>query len=81
MGPRQIGDVNVVPEARPIGRWVIRAMDLHFRPAAKRRIQRERNQMSFRIVIFTEVAIRIRAGCIEVPQRQIPEAMCLMKPV
>src|SRR5271163_5333523 len=71
--------MNVVAHAGAIGRWVVRSEDGCMRRASKGHLQNPRDEMSFRLMCLALVRIR-RAGCIEVSQRSVAQAVDLMEP-
>ena len=67
VGVGQVGHVDVIAKARPIRRRIVLAEDVE-RGAAQRRLERARDHVDFRCVVFTELAVRVRAGGVEVAQ-------------
>ena len=65
---RQIRHVNVIAQARAVGRRVVVAEHLQA-ASARRRVDRARDDVDFRRVIFADLAVRIGARGVEVPQR------------
>ena len=64
----QIIDMNVVANASAVRRWIIGAEDLQLRALSCRGSQRQRNQMGFGIVRFTDFAALIRPCGVEIAQ-------------
>jgi hypothetical protein len=73
MGIGEVLDVNVVANRRPIRRRVIGSVDFDLRPLSERRPQNERDEMRLRFVPFTDLALGIGAGSIEITQRHPPQ--------
>jgi hypothetical protein len=65
----QILDVNVVADRRSIRRRIIGSIDVDMRPLLEGRLQHQRNEMGFGLVKFTDLALRVSSGGIEVAQR------------
>src|SRR3989442_908613 len=70
----EIGHVDVIAQARAVGRRVIVAEHLQSRPAA-RRVDGARNHVDFRRVVLPDLALRIGAGRVEIPQRNRVDAV------
>ena len=62
----QIRDVDVIADTRAVRRRVIGAEQLQRRTPPQHGIDRQRDQMRFRIVILAEPPGGIRAGGVEV---------------
>ena len=56
VGLRQVVDVDVVADARPVGRRVVGAEHLDGRAAAQRGLEDERDQVRLGVVVLAEVA-------------------------
>jgi len=65
---RQVGHMNVVPDGRAIGGGVVRAEDVHVGPQPERRLDGERDQVRFGVVILADLTVRIGAGGVEIAQ-------------
>src|SRR5437763_16699173 len=69
MRVREIGHMNVVAKARAVGRRVVVAVHLEA-AAACGGLNGTGNEMNLRFVILPDLAVRIRAGRIEVAERR-----------
>ena len=65
----KVGDMDVVAHGRAVRRRIVGAEDFQRRRDAERRLDRQRNEMGFRIVVLADLAIGIGARGVEVPQR------------
>ena len=72
--------MNVVPDARAVGCRIICAEDAYARLASYCGVESKGNQVRFRVVVLADIAIRIGAGRIEIPQRQVLDTVGLAKP-
>lgn len=68
VGVRQVCDMNVVADGGTVRGGIIRAINLDIRPMPERRLDGERNEVSFRVVAFAQFAVRIRPRRIEISQ-------------
>ena len=68
MSVNQILDVDVITDARAVGRWVIRAEDRDRRALPRRGLEADRNQMCFRLMHLAESPLAVTAGDVEVAQ-------------
>ena len=68
MGFGQIAHMDVIADAGAIGGGVVVAEDLQVGAAARHHIKHERDQVGFRVVVFTQIAIGIGAGSIEIAE-------------
>src|SRR5690349_1614735 len=75
VGLGQVDDVNVVADARPVGRGVIGAEDLEALALSGGRLQRQRDQVGLRFVPLTDRARGIGTGRIEVPEGDRAQAV------
>src|SRR5262245_10873278 len=80
MSSRKVRDVNVITKTRAIRRWIIGSENGHVRTTLGGSLEHYGNQVRFRTVVLSKVAIGIRACGIEITQRQIFQPMSLMKP-
>ena len=71
--------MDVVANACPIGRLVVGAENRDGISIAACSVQNERNQVRFRIVVFTDLAIWICSGRIEIAQSYGPQLVSRMK--
>src|SRR5262249_37893652 len=76
MGVGQIIDMNVVAEAGPIGRRVVRAEDLDGWPLSHRGLDDEWNEMRFGIVVLANTPIGTGARRVEVAECRIAPLVC-----
>src|SRR6266542_336519 len=75
---REIDNMNVVTNTRPVGRLIISAVNFNIRYFAKRDLQHRGNQMRLRPMIFAEVLCG--AGRVEVAQTNELQPMYLVVP-
>lgn len=68
VGLGQVGHVDVVADAGAIGGRIVGAEQLEGRAPAERRVDGERDQVCFRIMVFAQSAVRVRACGVEVAQ-------------
>ena len=71
---RQVADVNVVPQAGSVGRRIVLAEHLQ-RRAAVGRPNRQRDEMDLGIVVFADLAARVRTGRVEIAQGDPPQSV------
>ena len=69
MGLSEINNVDVIADAGAVRRFVIVPEHLYGGTLAQRRLQDQRNQVRFRIVMFADQSAFIRARCVEIPER------------
>ena len=74
----QVGYVDVVAQTGAVRGRVVLSVDLHSGSGLCRR-NRARNDMNLWIVIFAELAVGIRAGRVEIPQPDRPDAVCALE--
>ena len=77
----QVGDMDVVPNASAIWCVIVCTKDGNCFPLAVWNLQNQRNQVAFRIVCFTDCASLICTASVEIPERNIPQTMCLCSPI
>ncbi len=75
MGVREIGHVHIVAHAGAVVRVVVGAEDGNVRPGAVRRLQHQRDEVRFRIVLLAQLALGIGAAGVEVTQRDGAQTM------
>src|SRR5207302_4000750 len=81
MRRRQIRNVNIVADCRPIGCRIIRSIDVQRRPGAASHIHGQRDQMSFRAVHLSDFAFQVRPSRVEVSQRHASQTVSLSVPI
>ncbi len=69
---RKVADVNVVANARAIGRWIIVSKESHWF-ARLNSAKNKRDQVRLRVVPFAESGLRLRAAGIEIAQADASE--------
>ncbi len=72
--------MDVITDARPIRSWIIDPENLNLRPMAGSGLKCKRDQVRFRIVIFSEFSVRIGTRRIEVAQRKVLQPMSFVEP-
>src|SRR5688572_32564257 len=77
----QIRNVDVVANAGSIRSRIVRAEDLRFLLPAESGIEHQRYQVRLRVVILTYIPIGIRAGGIEIAEREVFDSVDLPKPL
>jgi hypothetical protein len=77
---REVDDVHVVAHGRAVGRRVVGAEELQ-RRAARRRRDRERDEVALGRVVLAELAVRVGARGVEVAQRGPAQAVGVAVPV
>jgi len=75
----QVDDVDVVADARAVGRGVVVAEDGDGRALAEGHLQDERDEVGFGVVVLA--ALGRAAGCIEVAQAGVAQAVRDVQPV
>jgi len=75
----EVGDVDVVTDARAVGRGIVVAVDAGGSPLAERDLQNARDEVAFGVVGFA--AIRSRARRVEISQAGVTQAMNLAVPL
>ena len=68
MGVGKIGDMHIVPYAGSVACLVVLAKNSHCQTASPCNVQDYRNQMSFWLVVFACLALRICPGRVKVAQ-------------
>ena len=76
MSKRKVNYVNVITHAGAVGRWIVVTKNFNKLPPACRDLQGNRNQMSFRRVIFTKALTR--AGRVEIAESGKLKTTCLL---
>ena len=76
---RQVHDVNVIADARAVGRRIVRAENFGLRQLAEHHLQHPRNQMGFDAVMFAEFFAR--AGGVEVTEGDELQAVNFLIPL
>ena len=66
MSAGQIDDVDVVADARAVGRGIVVAEDHDLLALTERDLQHDRNQMRFGVVVFAQVSFRRSPSGIEI---------------
>ena len=72
VGVGQILDVNVVADGSAVGRWVVGAEHLYWGKFTKCRLNHERNQIGFGVMLLTQLALMIGSHGIEIAKRLQP---------
>ena len=75
MGRRQIVDVDVIANAGAVGRGIVVAENRDVFALPERHLQHDRNQVRLGRVVLAHVALRARAGGVEVTQRRVAQAV------
>ena len=71
--------MNVIPDARPIRRWIVATEDFDDLTLPKSHLNHERDKVSFRIMVF---ALTLRASrSIEIAQGGVSQSFGSMCPV
>src|ERR1700676_5055454 len=73
--PAQIGDVDIIANTGSIRRRQVVAENLQWRQSPQRSPERQGSQVRFRIVAFSDAAVRIRTSRVEVTQRNITQTI------
>ena len=71
VGIHKVGHMNKVPYTIPVGRRVAVTEHLHLPPLIDDRTEHQRNQVGFRPVMLTNLAVRIRTRYVEIPDRML----------
>ena len=75
----KIFNVNVIPDARPIRRWIVATEDFDDIALPKGDLNHKRDKVSLRIMVF---ALTLRASrSIEISQGSVSQSLCPMRPV
>src|SRR5690606_17280536 len=75
MGIDEIGDMHIITHAGPVPGGIIRAEDRQCRPLAVDRVEHQRDQVRFRPVEFTDLALGVGPGDVEVAEDDGVEPM------
>src|SRR5437588_1499776 len=75
---RQIYNVNVISHTRAITSRIVVSVDFYLPNSSQRPLQHQRYQMCFWMMAFTQATAR--ACRVEVPQRDISQSICELKP-
>lgn len=65
----KVADMDIVAHRRTVGRRIVAAQNVQRRAAIDGGIDSARDQVGFRVMIFADLAPRIRAGSVEIAQR------------
>ena len=68
MGAGEVADMNEIANRRAVGRGIVRTVDVEGRAQPQGRLDRQRHEVRFRGVNFTDLAIRIGPGRVEIAQ-------------
>ena len=79
VGRSEIGHMDVVADARPVGRGIVGSEDRRPVPTSERDVQQDRNEVRLRVVMLSRPDEAVRACRVEVSQRDAAQAECVMK--
>jgi len=68
MGVGQVGDMDIVTDAGPVGGRVVGAVNRDQCLGVLRRPQQERDQVGLGGVVFADLPVRVRPGGVEIAQ-------------
>ena len=76
----QIGDMNIIADARAVLGVIVVTKNRNKFTLVVRYLQDQRDQMRLRLVCFTDTAGYMCAAGVEVTQRDKPQTMCYARP-
>ena len=75
MGAGKVRHMDVIPDAGAVRGFVIGPEYGDVLPHAQGRVKDKGDQVRFRLMPFPHVAIRVRTGCVEIPERHVTEVI------
>ena len=80
MGGRKVGNMDIVPDARPVGRGIIISENAYGVALPQRNLHDNGYQMSFGAVVFADIPADMGARGVKIPQGCIFDSVSVIRP-